>query len=148
MKNLKRILAVLAVILILGLYLVTFICAVLVKRFSGQLFMACIAATVLVPFLLYLFFWIYGVFYGARETEQAGLDERTRRGFVQAAAYNRGRAVPDGKKVSARTMRTTDDALEADDEFDVIEDSSEEDDLETPEDDLEGDDFEFAEDDI
>ena len=91
MKYLKRILAVLAVIIIAGLYLATFLCAIYVKQVSSQLFMACIVASVLVPFLMYLIYWLYDMFHAPEDTEKEMQDDTNKKGFAQAAAYNRSR---------------------------------------------------------
>lgn len=61
MKNLKRILALIAVILLVGLYIVTLIVAVFGGEGTQQLFMACIVATVVIPCLMYIINWIYGL---------------------------------------------------------------------------------------
>lgn len=64
------------------------------------MFMVCISATILVPFLLYLFFWLYHIFYASKTTEQETWDEKNRRGFAQAAAFNQGRKRTDPQKVT------------------------------------------------
>ena len=61
MKNLKRILALIAVILLVGLYIVTLVVAVFGGEGTQQLFMACIVATVVIPCLMYIINWIYGL---------------------------------------------------------------------------------------
>lgn len=59
MKNVKRIMAIVGIVLLLGLYIVTFIVAVAGGEGTGQLFTACIVATVVIPVLIYVYTWIY-----------------------------------------------------------------------------------------
>ena len=76
MKNLKRILALIAVILLVGLYIVTLIVAVAGGEGSQQLFMACIVATVVIPCLMYIINWVYGLMgKQAKEDRQRWEDE-------------------------------------------------------------------------
>lgn len=53
--NLKRILASAAIILLLGLYVVTLICAIIKTPFAYQLFRACLYGTFVIPVILYGF---------------------------------------------------------------------------------------------
>lgn len=61
MKNTKRILAGIGIVLLLGLYVVTLIVAVAGGEGSEQLFKACIIATVVIPVLVYIYSWIYNL---------------------------------------------------------------------------------------
>lgn len=56
----KRIAALTAVVLLAGLYVVTFFVALFYPMDAGNLFGACLIATVLVPVLAWIFIWIYG----------------------------------------------------------------------------------------
>jgi|GEM_PF-3133513 len=56
LKKLQRIAAMAGVVLLLGLYLVTFILGVFGNADTQKLFMACVVLTVLVPVLLYAMF--------------------------------------------------------------------------------------------
>ncbi len=58
----KRIAALLCVILLLSLYVVTFIVACLDLGDSGRLFAGCLLATIAVPILLWIYIWLYGVY--------------------------------------------------------------------------------------
>ena len=58
MKKLKQILAIVAIIIILGLYATTFVLAVLGNTISNTVFMASLYATVGVPCMLYVIFWL------------------------------------------------------------------------------------------
>lgn len=105
MKQFKRILAILAVIMIAGLYIATLVCAIFVKRFSSQMFLACIVATVMLPLILYLLFWLYDML---QSRNDGGVDweEKTRKGFAAAAAFNQGKKIgteDEGKKSDGNT---------------------------------------------
>ena len=56
MKRFKQIMAVTAIVIILGLYLTTLVLAILGNSVSHSLFMASLYATVIVPAMLYIFF--------------------------------------------------------------------------------------------
>lgn len=96
MKQFKRILAILAVIIIAGLYIATLVCAIFVKRFSNQMFLACIVATVMVPLLLYLIFWLYDLFH-SRSDHREDWEEKTRKGFAAANAFNQGKQIAEAE---------------------------------------------------
>lgn len=80
MKKIKRILAMSAVILLLGLYLVTFFAAIFVTPVSVTMFKTCIIATIMVPIMMYVIFFIYRLIYPEKEEkrdpsgEESGLD--------------------------------------------------------------------------
>ncbi|MDE6905314.1 MAG: hypothetical protein K2P76_10330 [Lachnospiraceae bacterium] len=59
MKNLKRILALLGIILLAGLYLTSLVLALTSNAHTFDFFVASIAATVIIPILL----WIYTAMY-------------------------------------------------------------------------------------
>lgn len=63
MKKTKRIMALIGVILILGMYLATLIMAIIVKSIPFKMFVGCFVVTIIVPVVLYIMFWIYGLFY-------------------------------------------------------------------------------------
>lgn len=58
MKRLKQIMAVIAIVIILGLYLTTLILAILGNSVSHSLFLASLYATVIVPVMLYIILWL------------------------------------------------------------------------------------------
>ena len=58
----KRILALLAVILILLLYLTTLVLSFFKSERTGELLMISLVATVVIPVLLYLYLWLYRTF--------------------------------------------------------------------------------------
>lgn len=55
----KKIVAIIGVIILVSLYIITFIVAILNKPGSEQLFKACIYATIMIPILIYVYIWIY-----------------------------------------------------------------------------------------
>lgn len=67
MKNkmtVKRVAALLAVVLLAALYLVTLLAAVFDTAEAGSLFRICLICTVAVPLFAWIFIWIYGQFTG------------------------------------------------------------------------------------
>jgi hypothetical protein len=59
MKNVKRILAVLAIIFLVGLYISTLVFALMKSPAAYDLFKASIVCTVIIPILLYAYVLIY-----------------------------------------------------------------------------------------
>lgn len=59
MKNLKQLLAVIGIILLAGMYVLTFILALTDNSAAGNMIMASLYATVIIPILLYAFFLVY-----------------------------------------------------------------------------------------
>ncbi len=55
----KRIFAIIGVIILLALYLISFISAVLAKPYASELFMASIFCTIVIPILMYGFLIVY-----------------------------------------------------------------------------------------
>lgn len=58
MKNIKRILAVIGVIILVGMYVCTLVFALIGSPASGDLLKASVATTILIPVLLYGFILI------------------------------------------------------------------------------------------
>ena len=59
MKRIKMIVALVAVVLLVGLYVATLISALLVTPATKELFLASTVATVMIPILLYVLQLIY-----------------------------------------------------------------------------------------
>ena len=59
-KNKKQLAAIGGILFLVALYLFTFISAFLKIQYWDRLFMACIAATVFVPILIWIYIWLYG----------------------------------------------------------------------------------------
>lgn len=57
MKNIKRIFAIIAVVIILGLYITTFTLAILGKKYE-DMFTISLIATVALPTMLYIIVWL------------------------------------------------------------------------------------------
>lgn len=61
MEKLKRILALGGVVVLVGLYLLTFISSFIVTEYQASLFQASIYATIIIPIFLYGYMLIYRV---------------------------------------------------------------------------------------
>ncbi len=61
-RKIKRFLALFAVVIILLLYLVTFLLALFHSDKTHDLLMLSLVATVVLPVLLYLYLWLYRLF--------------------------------------------------------------------------------------
>lgn len=59
-KKPKQIAAWVCIILLLLLYIVTFIAAIFDSSESGVLFRTCLMATIILPILLWIYIWLYG----------------------------------------------------------------------------------------
>lgn len=59
-KSHKRIAAIIGIVLLLSVYLITFVLAFLDFPGSERLFRIGIGATILVPILVWFYIWIYG----------------------------------------------------------------------------------------
>ena len=61
MKKMKRLLALITVVILVLLYAATLIFALIDSPWAFSMFKACIGMTVILPALLYIYFWIYKV---------------------------------------------------------------------------------------
>lgn len=59
MKNVKRIAALIGIILILSMYIISFISALLASEYAHGLFAASVFCTIAIPILLYGFILVY-----------------------------------------------------------------------------------------
>ena len=57
MKNIKRVLAIVAIVIILGLYITTLTLAILGKEYE-DVFTASLVATVVIPTMFYVIVWL------------------------------------------------------------------------------------------
>lgn len=64
--NPKRIVALLAVILLVALYIVTLFVAIFAPTEGGNLFAICLMATIAVPLLAWIYIWLYGQMTGKK----------------------------------------------------------------------------------
>lgn len=69
MKKFKKIFAIAGVIILLGMYLLTFISAIFATPNSHALFFGSIAATIIIPIFLYAYSLIYRVIYKNNEQD-------------------------------------------------------------------------------
>ena len=57
MKNVKRVLAIISIVIILGLYITTLTLAILGKRYE-DMFTASLVATIAIPTMFYIIMWL------------------------------------------------------------------------------------------
>lgn len=69
-QKIKRILALLAVIIIALLYLTTLVLSFFRSEQSGELLMVSIVATVVIPVLLYIYLWLFRLLKGDEEEKE------------------------------------------------------------------------------
>ena len=62
----KRMAAIVALVLLVLLYVVTFFVALFAPVDKGNLFAACLMATIAVPLLAWIYIWLYGQMTGKR----------------------------------------------------------------------------------
>ena len=62
----KRMAAIVALVLLVLLYVVTFFVALFAPVGKGNLFAACLMATIAVPLLAWIYIWLYGQMTGKR----------------------------------------------------------------------------------
>lgn len=65
-KTPKQIAALVAVVLLLSMYVITFIVACVAPVDTGNLFGACLFATMAIPLLAWIYIWIYGQMTGKK----------------------------------------------------------------------------------
>lgn len=75
MKKVKRVLAVIGVILLIGLYLSTLILAIFEHSNTMNLFMASAAATVIIPVLIWTYSMIYRLIKERREEQMVNMPD-------------------------------------------------------------------------
>lgn len=76
MKKMKRIVALIGVILLVGLYITTLVAALCESVFAQQLFLASLFSTMVVPIMLYAYSLIYKVVKG-KQNESTGDNAQT-----------------------------------------------------------------------
>lgn len=55
----KKLIAIIGILIILFLYITTFILAILNKPGTAELFKTSIYATIVIPILMYIYLWLY-----------------------------------------------------------------------------------------
>lgn len=58
--NAKRVAALVAVVLLVALYVVTFFVALFAPVESGNVFAVCLMGTIAIPLLAWIYIWLYG----------------------------------------------------------------------------------------
>jgi len=58
-KKTKQIGAIIAILLLVGLYVATLVFALIDSPFAEKMFQTCLFATIAVPILLWLFIWVF-----------------------------------------------------------------------------------------
>ncbi len=56
----KQIVAWIGIIALIAMYLITLVVAIVNPGEGGRLFQACLVATIAVPFLIWVYVWMYG----------------------------------------------------------------------------------------
>ena len=59
-KTSKQIVAIIGIILLVSLYIITLIVAFVSPAGAGALFQACLVASFAIPFLIWIYIWMYG----------------------------------------------------------------------------------------
>lgn len=59
MNKLKRIIAIACIVILVGLYIATFITAIIDNSISMTLFKGCVACTIFVPIAAYFYIWLH-----------------------------------------------------------------------------------------
>lgn len=70
MKKMKRILALIGIILLVGLYVISFIASIFNTSFSHNLFTASLYCTFIVPIMIYGYTLVYKVLKGKKDQKQ------------------------------------------------------------------------------
>lgn len=84
-RTIKRVMAILGIILIVLMYAATFIAAVFVKKYTVRLFLASMIMTMVVPLLLYAYQMTMKIFLHLNDPE---LPSDNQKGFAEAADIN------------------------------------------------------------
>lgn len=77
-KKIKQISAIVAIIILVGLYIATFIFAIIDSPYSGRMFQACLFATISVPILLWIWIWLYGAITGKSDMAAIFPEEKSK----------------------------------------------------------------------
>ncbi len=80
MKNGRRIIAGIGLLLLIGMYVMTFVCAILARPETPGMFIGCIAMTIILPVLLYCALTMAKMRDGKRDEEMS---------YSELRAYNR-----------------------------------------------------------
>lgn len=86
-RTIKRVMAILGIILIVLMYAATFIAAVFVKKYTVRLFLASLIMTMVVPLLLYAYQMTMKIFLHLNDPDPE-LPSDNQKGFAEAADIN------------------------------------------------------------
>ena len=70
MSKVKRIAAIVGLVLIVSMYLISFLSAIFATEYSYGLFMASIFCTIVIPIMIYLFIAVYKMVHKKDETKE------------------------------------------------------------------------------
>ncbi len=70
MSKVKRIAAIIGLVLIVSMYLISFLSALFATEYSYGLFMASIFCTIVIPIMIYLFIAVYKMVHKNDETQE------------------------------------------------------------------------------
>jgi uncharacterized BrkB/YihY/UPF0761 family membrane protein len=76
MKKVKRITALIGVVLLVGLYITTLISAIFIPVATAGLFKACVFSTITVPVMLYAYILVYRVLKNRNTPNMDDMDEK------------------------------------------------------------------------
>lgn len=70
MSKTKRIAAIIGIVLILSMYLISFLSAIFATEYSHGLFMASIFCTIIIPLMIYMYIAVYKIVHRKDESEE------------------------------------------------------------------------------
>lgn len=84
MKKIKRILAAAGLVIIMGMYLMTFIFALTSAPGADKLFLGSLVVTIIVPVIIYAYSIIYKMAYKDKDKEPDNRRTRSKKAFDEA----------------------------------------------------------------
>lgn len=93
MQKVKRVLAVIGVVILVALYVTTLVSAILATPATKDFFMASLIATIMIPILLYVYLLIYRLVTGKTDKEEIEQTKTVvnRKGFDEAIHSSEGK---------------------------------------------------------
>lgn len=88
MKKTKQILAILGIILLAALYLTTLFCAIFDSSGTMTVFKASVAATIIIPTLLWIYSFIYKLIRKTSDEKRQEYEEQKGRSLKDKASLN------------------------------------------------------------
>lgn len=93
-RTIRRVLAILGIIVIVLMYVATFIAAIFVKKYTFRLFLASMIMTMVVPLLLYAYQMVMNIFLHLNDPAPE-LPSDNKKGFAEAADMNHSHSTPE-----------------------------------------------------